>query len=39
MLFVFTFLHNPSEMKKAQDEIDAVLVKEKLTYDSLKKLE
>ncbi|CAN0890736.1 hypothetical protein LINGRAHAP2_LOCUS16600 [Linum grandiflorum] len=30
---------NPSKMKKAQEELDAVLGQEKPTFESLKKLE
>ncbi|KAK9740004.1 hypothetical protein RND81_03G003600 [Saponaria officinalis] len=36
---VFLLSQNPSKMKKAQDEIDAVLGNGRVTYDSLKKLE
>ncbi|KAL9245932.1 hypothetical protein vseg_019527 [Gypsophila vaccaria] len=36
---VFLLAQNPSKMKKAQEEIDAVLGNGRVTYDSLKKLE
>ncbi|CAN0890740.1 Cytochrome P450 97B2, chloroplastic [Linum grandiflorum] len=36
---VFLLAQNPSKMKKAQAELDAVLGQEKPTYESLKKLE
>uniref|UniRef100_A0A803KWY1 Cytochrome P450 n=1 Tax=Chenopodium quinoa TaxID=63459 RepID=A0A803KWY1_CHEQI len=36
---IFLLSQNPSKMKKAQAEIDAVLGKGRVTFDSLKKLE
>lgn len=36
---IFLLAQNPSKMKKAQDEIDAVLGKGRITFDSLKSLE
>lgn len=39
LVSIFLLLQNPSKMKKAQAEIDAVLGKGKVTFDSLKNLE
>lgn len=36
---VFLLAQNPSQMKKAQAEIDAVLGQDRITFDSIKKLE
>ena len=39
LVLILLLLQNPSKMKKAQAEIDAVLGKGRISFDSLKKLE